>query len=106
MAEEFCTVGDIELCYETFGSPAHPAMLLIMGLGTQMIAWPDEFCDRLAEDGFFVIRFDNRGIERAHIVGASMGGMIAQVIAIEHPGRTLSLASIMSNTGSRLTGQP
>jgi pimeloyl-ACP methyl ester carboxylesterase len=149
MAEQFCTVGEVELCYETFGSPGDPAMLLIMGLGTQMIAWPDEFCERLAGDGFFVIRFDNRdvgrsthldhipvpsmtalllrrpaqyslsdmasdaiglldhlGIDRAHIVGASMGGMIAQVIAIEHPGRTLSLASIMSNTGSRVTGQP
>ncbi len=149
MAEEFCTVGDVDLCYETFGSPTEPAMLLVMGLGTQMIAWPDGFCERLADAGFFVIRFDNRDvgrsthldhlpvpsladialrrpagyslsamaadaiglldhleIDRAHIVGASMGGMIAQVIAIEHPDRTLSLASIMSNTGSRVTGQP
>ncbi len=149
MAEQFCTVGEIELCYETFGSPDDPAMLLIMGLGTQMIAWQEAFCERLADAGFFVIRFDNRdvgrsthldhisvpspknlllrrpfayslsdmasdavglldhlGIERAHIVGASMGGMIAQLIAIEHPDRVLSLASIMSNTGSRITGQP
>jgi pimeloyl-ACP methyl ester carboxylesterase len=150
MAEAFCSVGDVELCYETFGSPADPAMLLIMGLGTQMIAWPDEFCAQLADGGFFVIRFDNRDVGRstqlhhlpvpsvadialrrpaggyslsdmatdaiglldhldvdaAHIVGASMGGMIAQLIAIEHPDRALSLASIMSNTGSRLTGQP
>src|SRR5271154_3175663 len=65
MAEEFCTVGEIELCYETFGSPGDPAMLLIMGLGTQMIAWPDEFCAQLADDGFFVIRFDNRDIGRS-----------------------------------------
>ncbi len=149
MAEQLCTVGEIELCHETFGSPSDPALLLIMGLGTQMIAWPDEFCERLADDGFFVIRFDNRdigrsthldqipvptqrdlllrrpsayslsdmaadamglldhlGIKRAHVVGVSMGGMIAQVVAIEHPSRVLSLASIMSNTGSRITGQP
>jgi len=149
MPEEFCSVGDVDLCYETFGSPADPALLLIMGLGTQMIAWPDEFCAQLADGGFFVMRFDNRDVgcsthldhlpipsladialrrpaayslsdmaadaiglldhlhvDAAHIVGASMGGMIAQVIAIEHPDRALSLASIMSNTGSRLTGQP
>jgi pimeloyl-ACP methyl ester carboxylesterase len=149
MAEELCSVADVELCYETFGSSENPAMLLIMGLGTQMIAWPDGFCAQLADDGFFVIRFDNRDIGRsthldhlpapsmrdlllrrparyslsdmagdaiglldhleidaAHIVGVSMGGMIAQVLAIEHPQRVLSLASIMSNTGSRLTGQP
>jgi pimeloyl-ACP methyl ester carboxylesterase len=149
MTEQFCSVGDVELCYETFGAPEDPALLLIMGLGTQMIAWPDEFCAQLAGDGFFVIRFDNRdigrsthlnhipvptmrelllrrpaqyslsdmaadaiglldhlGIDRAHVVGASMGGMIAQVLTIEHPERVLSLASIMSNTGGRFTGQP
>jgi pimeloyl-ACP methyl ester carboxylesterase len=150
MAESSCHVGDIEICYETFGDPGDPAMLLIMGLGTQMVAWHDDFCGQLAGRGFFVIRHDNRdigrsthldgaptpslvqlatrdkrsaytladmandsvgvldhlGIERAHIVGASMGGMIAQTIAIRHPERTLSLVSIMSNTGSFWTGQP
>jgi pimeloyl-ACP methyl ester carboxylesterase len=150
MAESFARVGDIEICYETFGDPGDPAMLLIMGLGTQMVAWHDEFCSRLAERGFFVIRHDNRdigrsthldgapvpsllqlakrdrnsaytladmagdsvgvldhlGIEKAHVVGASMGGMIAQTVAIRYPERTLSLVSIMSNTGSFWTGQP
>ena len=122
-------------------------MLLIMGLGTQMVAWHDDFCAQLAARGFFVIRHDNRdigrstrldgaptptlvqlarrdrraaaytladmagdsvgvldhlGIEQAHIVGASMGGMIAQTIAIRYPDRTLSLVSIMSNTGALL----
>jgi pimeloyl-ACP methyl ester carboxylesterase len=151
MAESFCRVGDIEICYETFGDPGDPAILLVMGLGTQMVAWHEAFCTQLAERGYFVIRHDNRdigrsthlddaptpslrqlatrdkraaaytladmaadsvgvldhlGIEKAHIVGASMGGMIAQTIAIRHPHRTLSLVSIMSNTGGFFTGQP
>ena len=151
MAEQTCRVGAIDIAYETFGDPSDPAVLLVMGLATQMIAWNDDFCAELAERGFYVIRFDNRdvgrstamrdlpvpsirqlalrdrkaagytlsdmagdaiglldelGIDKAHVVGASMGGMIAQTIAIEHPDRVLSLASIMSNTGSRWTGQP
>ncbi len=150
MSEQFCTVGDVELCYETFGDPADPAMLLIMGLATQMLAWHEEFCEELAGRGFHVVRFDNRdvgrsqaiegpaptlrqlltrdrsaaaysledmagdavglldhlGVEHAHLVGASMGGMIAQTVAIRHPERTRSLASIMSNTGSFWNGQP
>ena len=150
MAEAIARVGELDICYETFGDPQDPAMLLIMGLGTQMVAWHDEFCAELAGRGFFVIRHDNRdigrsskldrapipstlqlltrnrdspykladmaadsvgvldhlGIEQAHIVGASMGGMIAQTIAIRYPQRTLSLVSIMSNTGARFSGQP
>ena len=65
MSEQFCTVGGVKLCYETFGDPADPAMLLIMGLGTQMLAWHEEFCEALAERGFHVIRFDNRDIGRS-----------------------------------------
>jgi pimeloyl-ACP methyl ester carboxylesterase len=150
MAEAIARVGELDICYETFGDPSDPAMLLIMGLGTQMVAWHEDFCAELAGRGFFVIRHDNRdsgrstrlshlpvptlvqlarrdrkapytladmaadslgvldhlGIEQAHIVGASMGGMIAQTIAIRHPERVLSLVSIMSNTGSFWTGQP
>ncbi len=151
MGEELCRVGDVEICFETFGDREDPAILLIMGLGTQMIAWHEDFCAELAARGFFVIRHDNRdigrssrmeplapptllqlalrskkaaaytladmagdsiglldhlGIERAHVVGASMGGMIAQTIAIRHPERALSLVSIMSNTGSFWSGQP
>ena len=151
MAETVAPVGGVELCYETFGDPSDPAMLLIMGLGTQMIAWHDDFCAELAGRGFHVIRFDNRdigrstklshirppklwqlavrdrraagysledmagdaiglldhlGLERAHVVGASMGGMIAQVLAIRHPERVLSLVSIMSNTGGRWSNRP
>ena len=65
MAEQLAKVGDIEICYETFGSADDPALLLVMGLGTQMIAWPEEFCRRLAEHGFFVIRYDNRDVGRS-----------------------------------------
>jgi pimeloyl-ACP methyl ester carboxylesterase len=151
MAEALVRVSpDIELCYETFGDPSDPTALLVMGLATQMIAWPDDFCRELAGRGFHVVRFDNRDIGRsthvkgrtptipqllrrsrkaasytlddmagdaagllreldlapAHVVGASMGGMIAQTLAARHPDLVLSLTSIMSTTGSRRVGQP
>ena len=152
MHEQFAEVGNgITLCYETFGDPSAPPIVLIMGLGTQMVAWDTRFCEQLADDGFYVVRFDNRdtgrstclddqpvpklyeialrrisrpaykladmaldtvglmdvlGIERAHVVGVSMGGMIAQTIATRHPTRVRSLTSIMSNTGARWSGQP
>ena len=145
----------IELCYEIFGAPEAEPLVLIMGLGAQMILWDDEFCRDLAARGFRVIRFDNRdighsakmtggkplrpmellklrifkiapeapyklwdmaddvvglmdalGIKAAHIVGASMGGMIAQEIAMRHPDRILSLTSIMSTTGNPRLPQP
>ena len=140
----------LRLCYEEFGSPSDPPIVLIMGLGTQMTSWPDAFCEALADKAYRVIRFDNRdiglsekietdntpnliglmirsrlglklsvpytlrdmcrdtiglldalSIERAHWVGASMGGMIAQLLAAEYPDRTLSLTSIMSTTGRK-----
>jgi pimeloyl-ACP methyl ester carboxylesterase len=151
MPEEFCDIGrGVTLCYETFGDPDDVPILLVMGLATQMIGWHEEFCEALAERGFYVVRFDNRDIGRsthfdfsppsagqllrrrlrpeqydlsdmaedaaalmreldispAHVVGASMGGMIAQVLAAEHPETVRSLVSIMSNTGNRWTGQP
>tara|TARA_B100000579_G_scaffold235225_1_gene192875 strand:+ start:1812 stop:2702 length:891 start_codon:yes stop_codon:yes gene_type:complete len=143
-------VGEMEFEYETFGRPSDPVVLLVMGLGAQLIHWPERFCQMLAEGGYRVIRFDNRdaglstkfdgvevdflglvaaalegqkvvnapydlsdmaedgfgildelGIEEAHIVGASLGGMIAQTMAIDDPERVISLTSIMSATGSR-----
>lgn len=151
MPEEIARVGDVELCFETFGERSHATVLLVMGLATQMLGWREDFCAQLAQRGFHVVRYDNRdvgrstrlsqhrpptvaqiiqrdaraaaytlddmaddgvglldhlGVGRAHVVGASMGGMIAQTIAIRHPDRVLSLASIMSNTGARWSGQP
>lgn len=130
----------IELEYEYFGDPHDPALLLIMGLGAQLLSWNEELCEMLAGAGFHVIRFDNRdsglsswmdaagppdiagalagqpkpayslddlaadavglldalGIAKAHIVGASMGGYLAQLVAINHPERVLTLTSVMS----------
>lgn len=150
MAEQIATANGIEIAYQTFGDSSDPALLLVMGLGAQLIHWPQEFCELLAARGFHVIRFDNRDvghstkiddapvpdiadlangdysaarytlddmaddavgllahleIDAAHVAGASMGGMIAQTIAIRHPDRILSLCSIMSTTGDRTVGQ-
>ena len=65
MTEHMAHIGEIDLCYEAFGSPEDPALLLVMGLGTQMIGWPDAFCEQLAGRGFHVIRYDNRDIGRS-----------------------------------------
>src|SRR5689334_3258070 len=71
MSEAIARVGELDICYETFGDPGDPPMLLIMGLGTQMVAWPDDFCAELAGRGYFVIRHDNRDIGRStHLDGA------------------------------------
>ncbi|QDU62954.1 3-oxoadipate enol-lactonase 2 [Planctomycetes bacterium Pan216] len=146
---------DIE--YETLGRPEDPPLLLVMGLGAQLVSWPTGLCQRLAEAGRYVIRFDNRdcglstkfddkpanldqvianvregdvasaralapytladmagdafelldalGLPKAHVVGSSMGGAIAQLMAIERPERVLSLTSIMASTGEPEYGQ-
>lgn len=141
----------ITIEYDTFGDKNDKPLLLVMGLGAQMIAWDEQFCLRLAESGHFVVRYDNRDvglsekfhdhgepdlaslvlqlttgstpeiayrledmaldgmallseldIEKAHVCGASLGGMIVQTMAIEHPERVLSMTSIMSTTGNPL----
>src|SRR3954471_15420426 len=65
MSEQFARVGELDICFETFGDSEDPAILLIMGLGTQMVAWHDDFCTELAGRGYFVIRHDNRDIGRS-----------------------------------------
>jgi len=139
----------IQLEYETFGEPVSPPLLLIIGFASQLIFWDEELCKQLAQQGHYVIRYDNRdvglsskieeagvpdvmrtvqalmqgetinlpytiedmaedavglldalGIEKAHVCGMSMGGMIAQALAIRHPRRVLSLISIYSTTGN------
>lgn len=147
-------VNDLELYYEVAGDPENPPVLLIAGLGTQIVAWPPHFIEALVESGHFVVTYDNRdvgfsttfddgptdpepvmqamlsgaipdvaytladmaddgaglldalGIDSAHIVGVSMGGMIAQLVAIRHRGKVQSLTSIMSSTGELDVGQP
>lgn len=154
MTTSIAPVNGIEICYETHGDPDGEPLLLVMGLGTQLIGWPIELCDALVDRGFFVVRYDNRdtglstkfanvgadflttflkarqgepvevayrlsdmaadgiglldhlGIDSAHVVGASMGGMIAQTMAIEHPTRVRTLTSIMSTTGDLDVGEP
>src|SRR6476660_6611852 len=138
----------VSIAYDEFEERTRPAIMLITGLGNQMIGWPEPFCEALAARGFRVVRFDNRDIglstkfdeagavdlaralalamrgvpvdapytlhdmamdavglmdildiRTAHIVGASMGGMIAQIIAADHAKRARSLVSIMSSSG-------
>ncbi len=140
----------IDIAYERRGDPAHPPVLLVMGLAAQLVSWPRGFVDRLVERGLHVVRFDNRDagrsthlrgappadlpaalrgdlssasytlsdmaadavglldvleVDAAHVVGASLGGAIAQTMAIEHPKRVRSLTSMMSTTGDPAVGQ-
>jgi pimeloyl-ACP methyl ester carboxylesterase len=142
-------VNGIDIEYVTEGDPADPPLLMVMGLGAQLTAWPEGFVQGLRDRGYFLIRFDNRdcglstkwegvpdimallagdgssapyliedmaddtadllaqlGIEKTHVVGISMGGMITQALVIRYPDHFLSAASIMSTTGDRSVGAP
>ncbi|MHB8245675.1 MAG: alpha/beta fold hydrolase [Acidimicrobiales bacterium] len=141
----------IELYYETFGDPSSPPLLLVSGLGMQLVGWSEEWFQLFVDRGYFVIAYDNRdvglsthlvsagtpdllallggddfaisyllgdmaqdavavldavAVTACHVVGISMGGMVAQQLAIDHPERVISLASIMSTTGAPGVGQP
>ena len=126
--------GAVELEYQTFGDGQPETVLLVNGLGSQMTRWPEAFCDLLVAKGYRAIRMDNRdtglsswpkdaytladmardalavldaaGIRRAHIAGVSMGGMIVQRLAIDHPGRVLSMTSIMSAPSGDVVATP
>ena len=148
MEQQVDIEGGITLCAETFGDASDPPLVLVAGLGQQMIGWPEGFCEELVGHGFHVVRFDNRdagrswhagfrppqrsqlvtrrfhpdqysladmagdlaglldalGLHPAHVVGISMGGMIAQTLAAQHPDQVRSLVSIMSTTGSSRVG--
>ncbi len=148
--ERFAEVDGVELCYEELGDPEGEPILLIMGLGTQLIHWHPGFCEELGGRGFRVIRFDNRdagrssqidappprtvpmlfglpqgrayrlhemaddavgliealGLDSSHMVGVSMGGMIAQVAAYRSPARVRTLTLIMSGSGKRTASVP
>jgi pimeloyl-ACP methyl ester carboxylesterase len=120
--------GPVEIEYQSFGDDRPETILLVNGLGSQMTRWPEAFCEKLVAEGYRAIRFDNRdtglsswpsdayalkdmandavavldaaGVRQAHIAGVSMGGMIVQRTALDHPGRVLSMTSIMSTTGA------
>jgi pimeloyl-ACP methyl ester carboxylesterase len=128
--------GQVEIEFETFGDDQPEAILLVNGLGSQMTRWPEAFCRKLVARGFRVLRYDNRDtglstwfgdedryvladmardgiavldaarVDRAHIAGVSMGGMIVQRIALDHPARVLSMTSIMSAPYGSVSSTP
>ncbi len=131
-AERIVRANGVDLCVETFGDRADPAILLIGGAAASMDWWEDEFCERLAAGRRFVIRYDHRdtgrsvsyepgappytgadleadavgvldalGLDRAHVVGISMGGALAQRVAVHHPDRVVSLTLLSTSPGGR-----
>ena len=148
--DQFCEVNGVRLCYRTYGRPDGVPVVLILGLGLQLIYWPEALLNALSDQGFYVVIFDNRdagrstrikqrpptlwqqltrnvgtdvydlqdmaqdtlalmdhlALSRAHLMGMSLGGMIAQTIASDHPSRVLTLTSIFSTTGAPNVGQP
>lgn len=122
------TNGEVRIHFDAFGDPADPTLLLVNGLGSQCINYRVEWCEMFAAEGLQVVRYDNRdvglsshlpgaeytvsdmaadgmavldalGVQEAHVMGLSMGGMIVQTMAIEHPDRLLTMTSVMSTTG-------
>jgi pimeloyl-ACP methyl ester carboxylesterase len=135
--QRLVSANGVDLCVQTFGDAADPAILLIGGAESSMDWWEDEFCELLASGGRFVIRYDFRdtgqsvtyepgapaydgadlvadavglldvlGIARAHLVGLSMGGGIAQHLALEHAGRVATLTLISATPVGHRPGEP
>ena len=128
--------GEVEIAYETFGDDADPALILLHGLGSSMLVWPEELCRGFVDQGFFVLRMDHRdsglstvlpqgtrytlddmagdatavldaaGCERAVVCGYSLGGMVAQAAAAAFGARVVGLVSISSHTGEPGVGDP
>jgi pimeloyl-ACP methyl ester carboxylesterase len=134
MVSTWARNGDVEIYYEVFGDPEDPTLLLINGLGSQCLNYQVEWCQLFCDEGFQVVRFDNRdvglstklegtdytltdmaddavavldalGADKAHVMGCSMGGMIVQRLSIDHPDRVFSLTSVMSRTGETGYGE-
>jgi pimeloyl-ACP methyl ester carboxylesterase len=132
----FAASGDLRIYYDTFGFEDDPPLVLVCGLGSQVLYWREEFCYGLVDRGFFVVRVDIRdsglstqlaedasytlsdmaddimavvkalGVDRIHIAGQSLGAMIAQTVAIEHPTKVQTLTSISAHTGNLEFGKP
>lgn len=130
----FASNGPVRLYHESFGSPDDPTLVLVNGLGNQCLSFREEMCLSFVEAGFRVVRFDNRdvgqssdgpegytlsdmasdviavvdhlGVDRFHVMGFSLGGMIVQTLAIEWASRLLSATSVMSTTGDPDVGRP
>ena len=128
--------GEIEIAYETFGDTADPALILLHGLGSSMLVWPEDMCQGFVDRGFFVLRMDHRdsglstvlpegtrytlddmagdamavldggGCERAIVCGYSLGGIVAQAAAVAFGDRAAGLVSISSHTGEPGVGDP
>lgn len=131
MNEKIIQVNGVDICTESFGNPTNPAVLLIMGATASMIWWDEVFCQKLADNGRFVIRYDSRdvgrsvvyepgnpqysiddmvddaagvldayGIDQAYIMGMSLGGMIAQLLALKYPQKVRTLTLVASSVFS------
>src|SRR5690242_14798296 len=98
MSETIARVGELDICYETFGDPGDPPMLLIMGLSMQMVAWPDDFCSELAGRGFFVIRHDNRDVGRSTHLDAAKRPSTVQLLTRDKRGAAYTLADMAADS--------
>jgi pimeloyl-ACP methyl ester carboxylesterase len=136
MTELTARANGVDIAYDTSGNPTDPALLLVSGLGGQLVDWDPDFIDAFVREGFYVIRYDHRdsglsakldgpaaeyslsdmaddgiglldalGIDRAHVFGASMGGVVVQGMLLEHADRLISACAVMTTTGDPSVGE-